>query len=247
MRTRVDRSSPWGQRLYFEPYEFDDMMDEVRAKAGQETIVTGRGVDVEAIFERVFKVVPDYDDLPDGVLGKTVFHRDGRFEVIFSRELSDIADSDPVAHRRLRATGAHECAHVVQHGHLHLVDSLTGSLFDDAAPPPPRVLCRQESVGSFRPGGYNGEWWEYQANRGMASLLLPKRLVADAVRDALRLRGFADIDEALRGQAVEPLVRELMHTFDVSMQLVTYRLQELGILPKSAAQTTIAMEERELN
>jgi hypothetical protein len=244
MRTWVGPSSPWGQRLYFEPHEFDAMMDEVRTKAGQETIVPGTGVDVEAIFERVFKVVPDYGELPDGVLGKTVFHRDGRFEIILSRELSDASDSDPVARRRLRATAAHECAHVVEHGHLHLVDNLTGSLFGVALAPPPRVLCRNDSIN--RPG-YGGEWWEYQANRGMSALLLPKRLVANTVQDALAAEGLASMDEALRRQAVEPLVRKLMDTFDVSMQLVTYRLQELGTLPRSTAQTTIAMEVREAN
>jgi len=242
MKTTVDRSSPWGQRLYFEGHEFDGMMDEVRLKAGQQTIVPGRGVDVEAIFEKVYKVVPDYVDLPEGVLGKTVFHRDGRFEVLLNRELADEAESDPVARRRLRATGAHECAHVVEHGHLHLVDSLTLSLFGETEPPAPKVLCRQESVANF---GYDGQWWEYQANRGMASLLLPKRLLGDAVQELLGSKRYRSMDEAVRAGELEGMIREIMRIFDVSMRLVTYRLQELGTLPKSSDQTTLAMEARE--
>lgn len=245
MRTAVDRTSPWGQRLWFEEHEFDAMMDEVRHKAGQLVVTPGRGVDVEGIFENVFKVVADYIELPQGILGKTVFHRDGRFEVYVSRALSDEADSDAVARRRLRATLAHECAHVVEHGHLHLIDGLTLPLFGETAPPAPKVLCRQESVGSFNVGGYDGQWWEYQANRGMASLLLPKRLVSGAVQDALGAKGYRTMDDALQSGNLESIVRELMNTFDVSMQLVTFRLQELGTLPKSAAQTTLAMEARE--
>lgn len=245
MRTAVDRTSPWGQRLWFEEHEFDAMMDEVRHKAGQLVVTPGRGVDVEGIFENVFKVVPDYIELPQGILGKTVFHRDGRFEVYVSRALSDEADSDAVARRRLRATLAHECAHVVEHGHLHLIDGLTLPLFGETEPPAPKVLCRQESVGSFNVGGYDGQWWEYQANRGMASLLLPKRLVSEFVQGRLASKGFRTMDDALKAEAAEPLVRAVMSTFDASMQLVMYRLRELGILPKGTTQTPLALEVRD--
>lgn len=242
MRTTVDRSSPWGSRLWFEDHEFDAMMDEVRLKAGQGAVTAGTGVDVDAIFEKVYRVAPDYVDLPDGVLGKTIFHRDGRFDVYLSRPLADEAEHDTVARRRLRATAAHECAHVVVHGHMHLVDPLAMSLFDDTPPPPPRVLCRQEAIG--RPG-YNGEWWEYQANRGMASLLLPKALVGEAVRQSLANRHCSTLETAIQGGHLEPLVRDLMQHFDASMQLVIYRLQQLGTLPKATNQTTLAMYARE--
>lgn len=242
MRTTVDRTSPWGQRLWFEGHEFDAMMDEVRLKSGQDVITPGRGIDIEAIFEKLYGVVPDYTDLPDGVLGKTVFHCDGRFDVLLSRQLSDEADTDDVARRRLRATLAHECAHVVVHGHLHLIDAATLPLFGQAEPPAPKVLCRKESVGSFRQNGYDGQWWEYQANRGMASLLLPKRLLNEFVREALAARGLQSMDEAARAQALEPLIREIVRTYDVSMQLVTYRLQEVGTLPKNTAQVALGLE-----
>lgn len=235
MRTSGDRTSPWGQRLWFEEHEFDSMMDEVRVKAGQNILTAGTGVNVEAMFEQLFKVVPDYVDLPDGILGKTVFHRDGRYEVFISRDLSDQADTDDSARRRLRSTLAHECAHIVEHGHLHLVDSVTLPLFGAAEPPPPRVLCRKESAG---------EWWEYQANRGMASLLLPKRPVNEFVRVLLSKNGWSSIQDALGARATERIVRDLMNEFDVSMQLATYRLRELGIFPKDADQTPLELGER---
>lgn len=244
MRTKVDSTSPWGQRLWFEDDEFDAMMDEVRQKAGSGILEDGRGVDVEAILQRVYQVVPDYVDLPDGVLGKTVFHRNGTFEVFISRSLSDEADSNAVARRRLRTTVAHECAHIVEHGHLHLVDGLTLPLFGTTAPPAPRVLCRQEAVGSFSPGGYDGQWWEFQANRGMASLLLPKREVGRFVQTALTARGRATFREALAAREAESIVRELMQSFDVSMQATIYRLQDLQVIPKDTAQTALTFEDR---
>lgn len=200
MKARVDPTSPWGQRLWFDDHEFDSMMDEVRLKAGPGVCQDGSGIEVEAILERIFSVVPDYMDLPEGILGKTVFHRDGRFEVHISRRLSDEAESDIVARRRLRATLAHECAHIVEHGHLHLVDGLTLPLFGKVEPPAPKVLCRQELIGSFKNAGYDGQWWEYQANRGMASLLLPNRELGEHIRQMLLMRGWRTIREAILAQ-----------------------------------------------
>ena len=74
------------------------------------------------------------------------------------------------------------------------------------------------------------------------SLLLPKRLVNEFVRDALATKGFRSIDDVLRAGSMEQLVRDLVRTFDVSMQLVTYRLRELGTLPKNLAQAALELE-----
>lgn len=244
MRTKIDPASPWGQRLWFEDQEFDAMMDEARRKAGAAASQGPYGVDVEAVLERVYKVIPDYVDLPDGILGKTVFHLDGAFEVFISRALSDEADSSDIARRRLRATLAHECAHIVEHGHLHLVDGLTLPLFGVTEPPTPKVLCRREAVDSFSHGGYDGQWWEFQANRGMASLLLPRREVSKFVQDALATRKRLTFQEALAAREAESVVREVVRSFDVSMQAVIYRLQELHIIPKDTTQTALAFEDR---
>jgi hypothetical protein len=44
-----------------------------------------------------------------------------------------------------------------------------------------RELCRDiRFVGR----GYSGEWWEWQAHRGMGALLLPRSEVVSIVRDA---------------------------------------------------------------
>ncbi len=245
MRTRRDPASPWGQTIWFESHEFDLIMDESRQRADVPHFTAGRGVDVEAVLERAHNIVPDYIPLPEGILGKTHFHGDGRCEVFISRELSEAAEHDDVARRRFRSTLAHECAHVVMHTQLYLVDTATQSLFGDPPPDEPKIMCRGDSLWRFRDSGsgYDGKWWEYQANRGMASLLLPKRETLDAVRSLLDDRGFTSLLDAAGDRMLETIVREIMRMFDVSMQVVNHRLQELGALPNSLDQMRLQMEE----
>jgi hypothetical protein len=225
MRTTRDPNSPWGHRLWFADHEFDEIMDEARLRARSSLITEGAGVDLDALLERVYQVVPDYVDLPDEVLGKTLFHPDGRCQVFIRRELADAGEFDHGARHRLRSTLAHECAHIIIHGHLHLVDLATPSLFGDPPPETPKVLCRMGVVGSFR--GYDGKWWEYQANRGMASL--EKRQVAT-------------LSEALGIGVGQEIIRDLRRTFDVSMDVTVYRLQELGSLPTNPDQAELEMK-----
>src|SRR5207244_400094 len=67
---------------------------------------------------------------------------------------------------------AHEAAHILLHRVLFLKESrdIFGGLASRSE------LCR--SVGVPRPG-YQGEWWEWQANRGMSALLMPRRALQD--------------------------------------------------------------------
>jgi hypothetical protein len=219
-------------------------MDEARSKANTVTFREGAGVDVEAILQGAFKIVPDFVDLAPGVLGRTAFYLDGHCEVQISRALAEAAEDDFVARRRLRSTLAHETGHVVQHAHLHVTDTGTLSLFSESAPEAPKVLCRQDGIESFRggPAGYDGEWWEYQANRGMASLLLPRREVINYLLELLSARGFENIKDAMKAGKTEEIVREIMRIFDINMPVVVFRLQEIGSLPKNVLQASFALE-----
>jgi hypothetical protein len=249
MRVKNDISSPWGKRVWFEDHEFEEMMDEARARAGSDVFQEGAGVDLEAILERGYGIVPDYADLPSGILGQTLFHRDGRCEVLLSRRLAEAAEHDIVSRRRLRTTTAHETAHVVEHAHFHVTDTGTLSLFDEPKDDIPRVLCREGVIESSKvvQASYDGEWWEYQANRGMASLLLPRHHLADCLQRLLSSRGFENIREAMAVGRTEEIVREIMLIFDVNMPVVLYRLQELGSLPKNAGQTALDLDENRKN
>jgi Zn-dependent peptidase ImmA (M78 family) len=90
-------------------------------------------------------------------------------------------------------------------------------------------MCREEGVGSFR---YRGEWWEYQANQCMASLLLPRRLFIEKTAILLRAAGLESFEKAIRSGTAEHLVRDLASCFDVSHEAVFYRLEAMGFVPK---------------
>lgn len=241
MRTTLDATSPWGVRVWYSEDDFDSIMDELRLRAAF-AFEAGRGVDVDEILEGVYNVTPDFGDIETGCLGRTRFHADGKLEVLISRQLSEEAASSPVGRRRLRSTLAHECAHIALHQHLHVVPPM-GALFPDSIRAPvPRVLCRTQTIEKPQGGAGPNEWWEYQANRGMAALLLPKALFSEHVRKVLGDRGLREMREAVTRGSTEEVVRELMATFDVSMEMTIYRLQGLGFLPKSTSQRELGFD-----
>ncbi len=233
MKSWPDIYSPWGRQLRFEDREFESMMDEMRDRAGEESFTPGKGVDVDLVLLRAIDAEADYVDLPPGIMGRTVFASDGRVTIEISRELSDTAEVDRVARRRLRSTLAHECGHVACHRSLFIRDTETFSLFSDtelsvSPTQRPPIMCRPEGVGNV---GYRGEWWEHQANRCMAALLLPKRMLVASVRKRLTDGGFKSAEECvLRGDG-ENLIREIANEYDVSHTAVLYRLQSLGFIP----------------
>ncbi len=239
MRMRRDLSSLWGYRVWFDETEFDALMDEARERGGVALFASGSGVDVDTLLLRVHGITPDFAaNLPPGILGRTLFYPDGRIEIELSRELGEAAANSRSARRRLRSTLAHECAHVVEHGHLHLIDT-TGGLFENEPRVAARVLCRSESI--FNRGA--DDWWEYQANRRMSSLLLPKSLVGRVVAEVLSRRGLETIEAALRRGAGKEVVDEVSEIFDASFEMTLYRLQGLGFIPNDVRQGALAFGE----
>jgi len=233
MKSWPDSKSPWGKQLRFEEDEFEAMMDEMRGRAGSECFTPGKGVDVDLVVLRAIETEADYVDLPAGVMGRTIFGADGSATIEISRSLSEEAEHDRVAERRLRTTVAHECGHVACHRGLFMRDTETFSLFavtegTKSAVTKPPIMCREESVGRI---GYNGQWWEYQANRCMAALLLPRRLFGASAKRCLGDGGFKSGEECLNRGYAEHFVRELSDEYNVSQQATLLRLQALGYLP----------------
>lgn len=233
MRSWYDASSPWGKQLRFNETEFESMMDEMRFRAGSDLFSVGKGIDVDLVLLKSISAEADYVDLPVGILGRTIFAPNGQVRIEVSRDLSDQAESDRVARRRLRATLAHECGHVACHTCLFIQDTETYSLFQSgevatAGTPRPPIMCRPEGVGRV---GYKGEWWEYQANRCMAALLLPKRMISQSVRLRFEGGGFKSGTDCVARGYGEILVREISTEYDVSQTAVLFRLQSLGFIP----------------
>ncbi len=244
MKSWPDIHSPWGRQLRFEDHEFEAMMDEMRNRAGEECFTPGKGVDVDLVLLRAIGAEADYVNLPVGIMGRTVFKPDGAVTIEVSRELSDQAETDRVARRRLRTTLAHECGHVACHRGLFIHDTETYSLFADSqlsasSTQRPPIMCRPEGVGNV---GYRGEWWEYQANRCMAALLLPKGMVVASTRKRIKEGGFDTAEDCVRRGHGENLIRQLADEYDVSHAAMLYRLQDLGFIP-SGTQTSMQLTE----
>jgi len=244
MKSWKDPHSPWGKQLRFDDSEFESMMDEMRGRTGSDGFTPGRGVDVELVLLRAIGTEADYVDLPTNILGRTIFSEDGRARIEVSRSLSDNAEVSALARRRLRTTLAHECGHVVCHQSLFIQDTESLSLFSASqiatrAEVRKPIMCRSEGVTG---AGYSGEWWEFQANRCMASLLLPRKLTGDSVRRRLADGGFKTGEECIRAGSGQLLIEQVADEFDVSQTVTLYRLQSLGFVP-TGAQTQMSLSD----
>ena len=178
-------------------------------------------VRIDRFIEKRFGVVPSYENIGRGVLGYTKFGGDGAREVVISRALSK--EGSLPAERRERSTLAHEAGHILLHSHLFALPSARSRpLFEnDIDLTQKTVLCRDQDSGS----GYDGRWWEYQANQMIGLLLLPRTLVFDAL-DALTVTsafGVRSLDTAKRELAGQ----QLADTFDVNPAVARHRIEGL--------------------
>ncbi|MCC6962539.1 MAG: ImmA/IrrE family metallo-endopeptidase [candidate division Zixibacteria bacterium] len=229
MRLSKSKRSPWGKQVYFEDNEFEVMMDCLRGQAG-DCFREGCGVDIDLVLLKSLKVEPDFIHLPEGLLGRTKFYPDGSAVVEVSLELAEAAEADIVSRRRLRTTLAHEAGHICCHRDLFIRDVATLSLFDkpEEQVQNSTILCREEVIGSRH---YNGEWWEYQANRCMAALLLPKEILKVQVAAVLEVNRLSDLEAAIKNGRAVSAIRDLADVFDVSVEATIYRLKDFGYIP----------------
>lgn len=218
MREARDRGGRLPYRLWYEESEIESIVARELALAGRPTLPGRPATDVDAFLELHLGVVPEFTWLPRGVLGATEFTARGQVRLQVSAELSHRADRGGAAEKLLRSTLAHEAAHLLLHRILFLKESadLFGGLASRSE------LCR--SVGVPRTG-YQGEWWEWQANRGMSALLLP--------RDALTA-WLADRERALPGERVTPRREAAALEFGVAAEAVRRRLAQLAALEASS-------------
>jgi len=96
---------------------------------------------------------------------------------------------------------------------------------DHSDPKAPKVLCRDVPTEGESPRPYDGQWWEFQANRAIGGLLMPKPLVELALAPFLIARGTLggkSLDGTRRADAVDELAR----TFEVNPVVARIRLEE---------------------
>jgi len=222
MKTFRAKRGPFREQPYFTDQEIKSIcVDELQRQGLLPS--EPAAIRIERFVEKRFNIVVEPAPLPQGVLGVTRFGSGG-VQAMYVAESLD-ADKTTSAVRRVRSTIAHEAGHALLHAHLFAVPSTT-PLFGDATDPiAPKVLCRDGAIESAN-RGYSGEWWEFQANAGMSHLLLPKRLVHQAVQRFLIPVG------GLGGMQIDPdrhfqAVQSITEIFDVNPAMARIRLESL--------------------
>ncbi|MDE2823498.1 MAG: ImmA/IrrE family metallo-endopeptidase [Chloroflexota bacterium] len=226
------QSGPFSNRPYYEEWEIEEIAA-TELRAVDLLPATPTPIRVDRFIEKRFRIVPEYDNVLEDILGFTRFGAKGPEAVVVSRSLSE--EGTGVSERRVRSTLAHETGHMLLHGELFALERRAGSsplVDEDLDERRQVVLCRPESVdASVGPASaqrYDGRWWEYQANQFIGALLLPRRLAEQAVGDFLVPTGSLGIkvlDDTKREEAASCLAE----VFDVNLSVARIRVD--GIFP----------------
>lgn len=223
MRTPPARRGSFAERPYYKPAELEricgDALQNVNLLPS-----SPQAVRIDRFVEKRFKLNVGYERLPDGVLGFTQFGRTGVTAIVVTSAFDDMEGS--VAERRLRTTLAHEAGHGLLHAHLFAFGERPPSLFKGENGTKPEIMCRDiDGLSAGRPG-YDGRWWEYQANRAIGALLMPSRLVRMAAA-AFCIEVGRLGTEVLMEDRREAATRELADIFDVNPVVARIRLTEV--------------------
>lgn len=211
MREGKDPTGKMPYRVWYEEDEIDSIMEDELLKSGRRHHDRGSAVDIDSFVEQHLRITPAFVTLPEGVQGATDFTPSGKVTMRICAELSERAGNrEPGAENLIRTTLAHEAAHVLLHRALFLKQS--EALFSTEVPK--GTLCRD-----VRPvGSYSGEWWEWQANRGMGALLLPRREMVPYLSS--HTIAFESGDESV--------LRDVAQKYAVSTQVARYRFEQLS-------------------
>lgn len=230
------------RRLWIDDGEFDTFTEQELRQANLYPEADQPAVDIERFIQRHQGAGLDqYAELGKGLAGAIEFWPD-HFKISISRSLTEQADEvdcEPGVRGRWRATMAHEAAHGLFHREIFQASpdqcSLAGLLFEESS------NVQQSQEGQKSQEAYQSiqcleqevvfggglDWREFQANRGMASLLMPRTLFITVVREQV-------CEIARNQQPVLPqsreyrmLVSRLSHLFEVSQQAAIIRLREM--------------------
>jgi hypothetical protein len=217
------RSGPSSKQPYFTPSQIDQICcDELRKEGLFPS--SPEAIRIDRFIEKRFRVSPQYEDLPLGVLGFTRFGKAGVKAVVISAALD--AEGGKVAERRVRTTMAHEGGHGLLHAHLFALEEIPLHLFDKDSHSEDQILCRDVQGHEQKSHQYEGKWWEFQANRAMGGLLCPRPLVQEAMKPFLAPAGLLGV-EVLDEKRREESVRSLADIFDVNPVVARIRINEL--------------------
>jgi hypothetical protein len=216
---------PFAERPVYSKQEIEDLCAGELKKAGL-LPTAPEPVRIERFIEKRFGTSPDYEELPEGLLGFTKFGKNGVEKIVVARSLAD--DSNKVASRRINTTLAHEAGHGLLHAHLFALGSEAASLFDGQVDPAaPKILCRPDGLPSDekRPA-YDGRWWEYQANLCIGALLLPRPLVEQCLAPVLTTAGTFGV-KTLEAKNRKVAMKLVSDVFDVNPIVAKIRMEQM--------------------
>lgn len=224
------KDGPYPVRIKYETVEIDSMCEDALRKS-KLLPKAPEPIKVDLVLERYFGVRVDYADLGEGIMGCTIFDTKGAVTGFIISSKIEI-DGTKSSERRARSTIAHEGGHGLLHPRLFMSDTTTVSMFEQSASTQSRILCRSSDIGPAKAKLYDGKWWEWQANRAIAGLLLPKKLVAACVAPLTDQNTITQNLPAKKRAEAEMLVSG---TFDVNPIVARIRLDEM--FPSDAQMT----------
>ena len=233
MRKYPAKSGPFEEALYFEQEEIEAVCETSLKSVGLYPD-NPSPIRIERFLEKKFGLSPEYEDLPDGILGYTKFGPSGPEKVVLAAFLS--STEDKISERRIATTIAHEAGHILFHSDLfqsHFNKTSADRFHSDLETQDDgtrTLLCRDLPCTSGKPANYSGRWWEHQANKAIGALLMPLGLLKISVAPFFELPK----NEMTYSQIphLEPKKREeailcLSEFFDVNPVAAKIRLEEI--------------------
>jgi hypothetical protein len=218
MELKPGASGPFLSRLWIDEEEFDPIASD--ALKGVKLLPSAPGpVNIEFFVEQHFGFAYEFADLGDECLGFMSFDDRGPRRMVIHEQLDCLDDA--TTNHRCRSTIAHECGHGLVHTVLYV------ELWQDHARRKEldrdRLVHHRDRTISDEPPRKT-EWWEYQANRLMAALLLPKRLLKLCVAAHPVGRAPYEEWEPADHAVVEAHVSSV---FEVSRTMARYRMAKI--------------------
>jgi len=149
MKTLRRITGPFAERPYYELEDIEGICtDELQGVNLYPS--NPERIRIDRFLEKRFGITPQYEDLPESVLGYTKFGPKGVEVIVVARSLSE--DRSKTAERRINSTLAHEAGHALLHSHLFVFDARPTSFFDDTYLDKPQIICRD--VEEVSPSNY---------------------------------------------------------------------------------------------
>lgn len=178
------------------------LLEQYARKMGHEAIPP---VPIEHIAETICGFDVLYTTLPEDESGQTDF----------ARKLISIQEAESLVRQRFSI--GHEVGHIRLHGRkVGIGHEPIPGLFGDTTTP---HLSRKRSR----------DWWEIQANRFAAAILMPYNLLLKAFDATAEEYSKWSLSDEMRQHAV---TRELAKQFEVSTEAMGYRLKNTNIMAR---------------